>query len=128
MLTSKTVTAVTILARRPVPQAEGHEKVRVILHKDFNNYPPEVLEQLKGAEGCVWALGISQILEPDVKYIISDSAAAASSPNTRFRKYTEITKDYPLAAAKAFSSLSDPFKFVYVSGMFLSNHCGLRRF
>ena len=28
----------------------------------------------------------------------------------------KITYDYPLAAAKAFSSLSSPFKFVYTSG------------
>lgn len=32
------------------------------------------------------------------------------------REYDKITVDYPLTAAKAFSSLSDPFKFVYVSG------------
>ncbi|KAK2811449.1 hypothetical protein FQN50_002072 [Emmonsiellopsis sp. PD_5] len=30
--------------------------------------------------------------------------------------YVKITKDYPLAAAKAFSGLSDSFKFVYISG------------
>jgi len=60
MLTTKAVTTVTVLSRRPVPQAEGHEKVQVILHKDFNEYSPEVLEKLRGAEGCVWALGISQ--------------------------------------------------------------------
>ena len=30
--------------------------------------------------------------------------------------YIAITVDYPLAAAKAFSGLSSPFKFVYVSG------------
>jgi hypothetical protein len=34
------------------------------------------------------------------------------------RKYVEITSDYPLAAAKAFSTLhpESPFTFVYVSG------------
>lgn len=35
------------------------------------------------------------------------------------REYQKITYDYPLAAAKAFTSLPDPpkpFKFVYVSG------------
>jgi hypothetical protein len=31
-------------------------------------------------------------------------------------EYERITYDYPLAAAKSFASLSDPFKFVYVSG------------
>jgi NAD dependent epimerase/dehydratase family enzyme len=65
MLTTKAVTSVTVLSRRPVPQAEGHEKVQVILHKDFNDYPSEVLEKLKDAEGCVWALGVSQNDVPD---------------------------------------------------------------
>lgn len=32
------------------------------------------------------------------------------------REYIKITYQYPIAAAKAFSGLSDPFKFVYVSG------------
>jgi uncharacterized protein YbjT (DUF2867 family) len=48
---------ISILTRRPVPMAEGHQHVNVITHSDFGDYPQEVLEQLKGAEGCVWALG-----------------------------------------------------------------------
>ena len=32
------------------------------------------------------------------------------------REYIKITYDYPLAAARAFTTLSSPFKFVYVSG------------
>lgn len=38
--------------------------------------------------------------------------------NVRFREYVEITHDYPMAAAKAFSTLhpDSPFTFVYVSG------------
>jgi len=59
MLTNNPVTAVTVLSRRPVPMAEGHEKVHVIIHDDFSSYPPGLLEKLKGAEGCVWALGVS---------------------------------------------------------------------
>ena len=65
MLTTKAVTTVIVLSRRPVPQAEGHAEVQVILHKDFNDYPSEVLEKLKGAEGCVWALGVSQTDVPN---------------------------------------------------------------
>jgi len=73
--------------------AQGHEKVQVIIHKDFKDYPPEIIEKLKGAEGCVWALGISQT-QVDKK------------------QYEEITYEYTMAAAKAFAGLSDPFKFV----------------
>ena len=60
MLTNDGVTTVSILSRRPVPMAEGHQKVKVIIHDDFKSYPSDLLEQLKGATGCVWALGVSQ--------------------------------------------------------------------
>lgn len=40
--------------------AKGHPKANVILHADFRTYPTNVLDQLKGASGCVWALGVSQ--------------------------------------------------------------------
>ena len=59
MLTLQTLTKISILSRRPVPMAEGHSQVQVIIHHDYTNYGPEVLEQLRGAEGCVWAQGIS---------------------------------------------------------------------
>jgi uncharacterized protein YbjT (DUF2867 family) len=60
MLRNSAVSKISILSRRPVPMADGHEKANVIIHKDFNKYEPEVLEQLKGARGVVWALGTSQ--------------------------------------------------------------------
>ena len=93
------VTRLSILSRKPVAMAEAANKpyVRVIQHNDFSSYPPETLEELKGADGVVWALGISQS-EVDKE------------------EYVKITKDYALEAAKAFSGLSDKFKFVYVSG------------
>ncbi|KAL4951978.1 hypothetical protein BDW69DRAFT_201057 [Aspergillus filifer] len=91
------ISALYILSRSPVPAAENKENVTVIQHNNFNEYPPDLLEKLKGTDGCIWAQGISQTLVGKEKYI-------------------EITKDYPLAAAEAFSSLSDSFNFVYVSG------------
>jgi uncharacterized protein YbjT (DUF2867 family) len=60
MLTTPTITKVSVLSRRPVPMAEGHSKVNVIIHKDYENYPSEIMQQLKDADGCVWAQGISQ--------------------------------------------------------------------
>jgi len=101
MLNTPQITAISILSRRPVPQAEGHEKAKVIIHKDFESYPPELLAQLKGAEGCVWAQGISSMSVDKVQY-------------------EKITETYPLLAAQAFSSptapTTKPFKFIYVSG------------
>ena len=54
------ITNVTILSRRPVPLASVHPKAEVIIHTDYTEYPPSVIEKLKGATGCVWAQGVSQ--------------------------------------------------------------------
>lgn len=59
MLSEKAITKVSILSRRPVPMAEGHSQVNVILQRDLSTFTPETLEKLKGAEGCVWALGVT---------------------------------------------------------------------
>lgn len=59
MLANDLITTVSILSRRPVPAAEGHPKIKVLPYTDFKQYPDDVLEQLKGATGCVWALGVS---------------------------------------------------------------------
>ena len=58
------ITKLSILSRRPVPMAEGKPGVTVIEHKDYGHYPPELLEQLRGAQGCIWAQGISVALVP----------------------------------------------------------------
>ena len=60
MLTNETIQTISILSRRAVPMAEGQSKAKVIIHTDFTSYPDSLLQQLKGAEGCVWALGASQ--------------------------------------------------------------------
>jgi hypothetical protein len=99
MLAAPEITRVSILSRRAVAMAEGHDKAKVIIHKDFNVYDSALLEEIKDANGCVWALGISQ---NDVDK----------------QTFYNITHDMPLAAAKAFSSLhpDSPFTFVHVSG------------
>ena len=61
MLSMEGVGRISILSRRPVKMAEGHEdKAKVIIHTDFKHYDEELLEQLKDASGVVWALGVSQ--------------------------------------------------------------------
>ncbi|KAI0411119.1 hypothetical protein F5X98DRAFT_384279 [Xylaria grammica] len=103
MIKAKDVTKISILSRRPVPMAEDAKdpRINVIIHKDFTKYDSAILEQLKGARGCVWALGISQT------QVSKD-------------EYVKITKDYALAASEAFQELAQdaaaPFNFVYVSG------------
>lgn len=60
MLTNDAVSRISILSRRPVKMAEGQAKAKVIIHKDFNTYDEALLDELKDAQGCVWALGVSQ--------------------------------------------------------------------
>ncbi|KAL8756394.1 MAG: hypothetical protein Q9199_002956 [Rusavskia elegans] len=94
---SSKVSRVSILSRRPVKQAEGQDNVKVHIHEDFRSYPDSLLNELEGAIGCIWALGISvSQVKPD--------------------EYRTITYDYALAAAKAFAPLNPAFNFVYISG------------
>ncbi|KAF9692350.1 hypothetical protein EKO04_009775 [Ascochyta lentis] len=60
MLAQETISRISILSRRPVKMAEGHKKAKVIIHNDFKTYDKSLLDQLKDAQGCVWALGVSQ--------------------------------------------------------------------
>ena len=62
MIKSKDITKISILSRSPVKLADDvrDPRVTVIIHKDFEKYPEDLLSQLKGATGCVWALGTSQ--------------------------------------------------------------------
>lgn len=57
MIKMKDVTKISILSRRPVQMAEDAKdpRINVIIHKDFAKYDSAVLDQLKGARGCVWA-------------------------------------------------------------------------
>ncbi|KXS14125.1 hypothetical protein M427DRAFT_124466 [Gonapodya prolifera JEL478] len=102
LVKAKDVTKITILARRSVPMADAlnDPRINVLIQKDFLTYDQDLLAQLRGATGCVWALGISQTEVSKSDYI-------------------KITQDFTLAAARAFASLSaptSPFRFVYVSG------------
>jgi hypothetical protein len=62
MIKMKDVSKISILSRRPIQMIEGTQdpRINVIIHKDFAKYDSDVLSKLKGANGCVWALGISQ--------------------------------------------------------------------
>ncbi|KAF8215829.1 hypothetical protein K438DRAFT_1704723 [Mycena galopus ATCC 62051] len=102
-LASPKITRLSILSRRQfaLPTGEGldTQKAQIVVPDSFAEYPSSVTDLLKGADGCVWAQGISQTQVSKEEYI-------------------RITYDYPLAAAKAFSTLSEnnKFNFVYVSG------------
>ena len=95
----------TVLARRPLPahivSSPAPPKLTFIQHSDFMSYPPSLLSQLKDHDAVLWALG---------KTSVGSSEA----------EYTVFTKDYALAAARAFAGIerdgSGKFVFCYVSG------------
>lgn len=102
MIKMKDVTKISVLSRRPIKMAEDLKdpRVNVIIHKDFEKYDSDLLSKVSGANGCVWALGISQT-------------------QVGKEEYVKVTKDYALRAAEAFQTLGSeeqPFNFVYVSG------------
>ena len=90
--TSTPLTRLTILSRRPIPMLSNHSplsphiKIETIIHNDFSVYPDSLLEKLRGAKGVIWALGIGSLEVPKDEYV-------------------RITKEYPLAAARAFAEL-----------------------
>ena len=62
MINMSQVSKISILSRRPVKMAQDAQdpRINVIIHKDFESYDNDLLQKLKDASGCVWALGISQ--------------------------------------------------------------------
>jgi uncharacterized protein YbjT (DUF2867 family) len=58
MIRTKGITKISVLTRRPIKFTD--DRINVIMHKDFTSYDSELLDKLQGAQGCVWALGISQ--------------------------------------------------------------------
>lgn len=110
ILLNDSISQVTVLTRRPLPihvLKGAHPKVKIIIHEDFNVYPPSLLKELEGNDGVMWDLGIS-----------ANGLSEAA--------YTKITYDYAIAAATAFSTIipssstpTSPKKFVFA---FLSGH------
>jgi len=98
-LKTPTITHITVLGRRPPTSFPPTSTLTFITHTDFLTYPPPLLDALraKDCKACIWCLGIH---------------------TTQVRDRTEyelITRDYALAAAKAFKSLCPNFRFIYTS-------------
>ncbi|KAI4859145.1 hypothetical protein F4820DRAFT_440684 [Hypoxylon rubiginosum] len=107
-IANERITHAFVLTRKPLPEdISKNEKVTVVEHKDFSTWPPEILEQLAGVEGCVWAIGGRATQFPDVETA------------------KKVSIDYTLAAANAFVTELAPklpeaqkFRFVFCSGKF----------
>ncbi|KAI1403325.1 hypothetical protein F4819DRAFT_231387 [Hypoxylon fuscum] len=107
-IANERITHAFVLTRKPLPDdISKSAKVTVIENKDFSTWPPDVLAQLVGAEGCVWAVG----------------GRATQFPDLETAK--KVSVDYTLAAANAFLTELAPklpesqkFRFVFCSGKF----------
>nr|VWP00476.1 Aspartate aminotransferase (EC [Ganoderma boninense] len=98
---------VTLLTRRAIPSwavlpPNAYEKTQVILHNDFQTYPPELAKGLAAHDALIWALGKSSLGMSEAQY-------------------TEMTYTYTMNAAAALKdagagSPERPFRFVFLSG------------
>jgi hypothetical protein len=96
LLAQPDVSEVVCVTRRPTGRKDG--KLREVIHIDFLTYEPDLLAQLAGAAGCIWALGGK----------VSDLGEEG---------FEQLTHAYPIAFAREVSDgLAAPFTFCYVSG------------
>jgi len=100
-LGNASITSIVALSRKPLPATFTKvSKLDVVLMDDFENYTPAVLSRLQGAEACVWTIG---------------------AKSTDLNVARKVTVDYAMAAANAFSQLSNgsgnKFRFVFTSGV-----------
>ena len=51
------ITSIVVLSRKELPHSmRSHPKVKAIIHEDFLEYSDSTLEELSGAEGCIWSV------------------------------------------------------------------------
>ncbi|KAF2100557.1 hypothetical protein NA57DRAFT_54635 [Rhizodiscina lignyota] len=98
------ITSIIALSRRELPlELTSSEKVKVIIHKDFLQYPDNLLGELRDSEACLWSIGGPVDQFPDVETA------------------KKVQIDYTLAAAEAFAARllpqtkSKTFRFVLCS-------------
>ncbi|KAI0182102.1 hypothetical protein GGR52DRAFT_67504 [Hypoxylon sp. FL1284] len=107
-IANERITHAFVVTRKPLPgDIPKSDKITVVEHKDFSAWPPEILEQLAGTEGCIWAVGGRTTQFPDLETA------------------RKVSVDYTLAAANAFVAELAPklpesqkFRFVFCSGKF----------
>ncbi|KAJ7116082.1 hypothetical protein C8R44DRAFT_628851 [Mycena epipterygia] len=100
------ITHIVVLTRRPLPAPLAADpKVHAIIMEDFSTYPADVVQQLEGADACIWCVRFAAV------------GARAAVP--------EVEIGYPLAFARALASTRTatppekpkPFRYVYCSGI-----------
>ena len=105
LLIQPKVTSVIALSRRELPkEISQHNKLKVLIHKDFKSWSEESLREIGEADACIWCLGIAMA-------------------NMETQKL--VNSDYTMAAVNAFATHLAPatrertgkkFRFIYTSG------------
>jgi uncharacterized protein YbjT (DUF2867 family) len=85
-----------VLAVNRSSLGQTHPKLKEILHKDFFDFKP-IEKELTGYDACFFCLGVS-------------------SAGMNEDKYTVLTYDLTMAAAKVLARINPAMTFIYVSG------------
>lgn len=99
------ITKITVLSRRALPSwmdIPENDKTKVIVLKDFLDYPSDLPARLAEHDACVWALG-------------------KSSVGLSEEEYTRITYDYTMHFVSSLqggtkNKTGEPFRFIFISG------------
>src|ERR1700761_4982050 len=61
-LTNSAVTSIVCISRRDLPESvKSNSKVKVIILKDWSSFSEDVMDELTGAEACVWCVSLSTL-------------------------------------------------------------------
>jgi len=93
-LDSPAIAGVLCVVRRSM--GRSHPKLREIVHGDFTNFD-SIAAELEGIDACFWCIGIP-------------------SAGLSEERYSEVTHDYTVAAARVLLQQSPQARFVFVSG------------
>ncbi|KAF2657762.1 NAD(P)-binding protein [Lophiostoma macrostomum CBS 122681] len=107
-LQNRAITSTIALARSNVsvpenggPDADTSKLKSVVLTDWENPYPEHVIEQLKGADACVWTLAITP----------------KKSKGLEFEAVMKVCHDYTIKGLNQIASVANkPFRFIYTSG------------
>ncbi len=75
----------TVLSVGRSPLGQTHEKLREVIHPDFNDFST-IENQLQGYDACFFSVGVSSLglAEADYQHVIYDLTMAAAQPLARF--------------------------------------------
>lgn len=95
-LSHPSITSIVAFTRRPLDSKDP--KLKNIIKKDYLNYEQSEIDQMKGAEACIWVLG------------------SPTSGKEVHAHYTTAAITTLLTSIVPQMEKSKPFRFVYTSG------------